>query len=287
MPVHYHRVVGSFQVVSPAGGTVEILVMDNRSFTKYATAQTVSYLYSSGRAGEGALNFPLHCCIRSGNDDPGEYSQELTYTEYHLVIDNRPSSVSATVRLQVDLLHDGIAVVFLYGEPFAVAELGSLLVTIPAIWSLIMIRRGACTQSVGGLGRKLVLISVGSVAILFLASVTVGGFSATIERTFGENLVADATPYLALFGGSLSILAVAIPWVATIYLRKKDLHRAPRLGYRLAGAVFVAQGSLSVLFWVLLASNYRGILLPMLVLIPIGLLQVPAGLYLIRRARLV
>lgn len=285
LAVHYHRVVGTFEVINPADGTVNILLMDDQAFSNFAAGQPSSQLYSSGETNRGTIDLPIHCCIKART---GQSERDSDYTKYHLVIDNSESSSSTAVRLQVDLLHDEIAVVFLYGEPFAVLQLGGFLVLVPTAWSLIMAKRKRGAQSVAniGTGRNFMLLLGGSIAILFLTALTSYGFSGAIEETYGERAVAGITLPLGLAGGSLSLSVIMIPWVSAVYLRRKGLDTAVKVGSRMIGAIFLIQGIGSVLAWTLLALNSGFTLPPGLVFIFIvGVLQTLGGGYLIQRFR--
>lgn len=287
LSVHYHRVVGSFQVISPAGGLVNVYLMDDQTFARYVAGQPAPELYSSGKTNSGVLDFLIPCCI-GGKWNSGTYEsgQRNDYTKYHLVIDNRESSSSTTVRLRVDLLHDGIAVITYYGEPFAVAQVGGLFISIPAIWSFTMMKRARNISSAGNIrmGRKLVLSSVGSVATLFIIAISIYGFSAAIKRAYGESVVASLSFPLGLVGEVLSIAAIITPWVFAVYIRKGSLHIAERLGSGLLGAIFLMLGVGSLLLG-LLTFGY-GFTLPQIFFhVIFGTLQVLGGMYLISKFR--
>jgi len=297
LPVHFHRVVGTFQVTSPVGGLVEVVLMDDQAYVEYAAGKPTSRLYSSGEISQGTLNFLIPCCLRSGVDPPGQYNQELTYTKYHLVVENRNASPSATVRLRVDLLHDGPAVIMYYGEPFAVAQLGSLFVVVGAGLGL-WLRKRAKGRTVTALvadkmiGRKVIMLSLASFGILIFAAISVIGLSALLDRTraFGgaeaEAFMAtdaDLSLSLAILGGTVSLLAVIVPWIFAGYVWRMGFAVALRLGARLVGAIFVAQG-IAIIVGFLLAFTYGPFPVPALVLSLVAVAEVPAGLYLIKES---
>ena len=276
LSIHYHRVVGSFDVIAPQGGIVTVLVMDDQTFTKYASGQPSSPLYSSGKVGTGRLNLLIFCCpviVWSG-----EYDQELTYTKYHLVIDNTESSSSATVRLQAILLHDGVAAVVHGAEPFALVLYGGLFGAIGVLLS-VFLRRGARATTVasakdGRARTKMLLLSVGSLAIFSVVYALGFGLAITETEIRGS-------------GGYLMPLL----WILATFLWLRSYGMAAQLGSRLAGSIGVIEGLGPLLVASLLAWNYgwnygsiAALLIPALLGGVVGLPQVVGGFYLLRRS---
>lgn len=280
LSVHYHRLLGSLEVVSPAAGTVNILVLDELAFSNYTAKQPANKLYSSGSVNKITLDLPLHCCIRVHTDSNEDY------TRYHLVIENVEASVPKTVKLKVDLVHDGMAVILYYGEPLAVAQVGGLLVVISSIWSVISIKRGTVLSAVEkGVGRKTLLLALGSLAILFLAAFSAYGSSRVVELIYGESQLASFSLPIGAVGGAFSVSAILIPWIFAIHVRRKGANVAVRLGSRLMGTVFLILGVDFLLEGIVLQLTYRTALPPVLVLGTVGLLLVLGGSYLITRFR--
>ncbi|MBI4329639.1 MAG: hypothetical protein HY685_07225 [Chloroflexi bacterium] len=277
LSIHYHRVVGSFDVIAPQGSIVTALVMDDQTFSKYASGQPSSPLYSSGKVGTGRLNLLIFCC--PVHVWSGEYDQELTYTKYHLVIDNTESSSSATVRLQAILLHDGVAAVMHGAEPFALGLYGGLFGAIGVILSVFM-RRGARATTVasakdGRARTKMLLLSVGSLAI----------FSAAYALGFG---LAITETEISRSGGYLMPLL----WILAIFLWLQGYRMTAPLGSRLAGSIGVIEGLGPLLVASFLAWNYgwnygsiAALLIPALLGGVVGLPQVVGGFYLIQKTQ--
>ena len=140
--------------------------------------------------------------------------------------------------------------------------------------------------------RKVITLSLASVGILIFAAFSVEGLSALLERTraFGgaeaEAFMAtdaDLSLSLAILGGTVSLLAVIVPWIFAGYVWRMGFAVALRLGARLIGAIFVAQG-IAIIVGFLLAFTYGPFPVPALVLSLVAVAEVPAGLYLIKES---
>lgn len=283
LPVHFHRVVGSFEVVSPADGLVNILLMDNQAFNRYTKGESSSQLYSSGKASKGTLNYLVACCVTPIDWYQG--NRQEFYTNYHLVIDNQESS-SITIRLRITLIHDGGAVIAYSGEPFVPVEVVGIFAAIGAVMGLYMrrsIRRTTTSMAERRASRKLMIVSIGSVA--FFASASVLGLIVAImgARSYGGSLIDGLVVGTADILGGIPSGLIFFPWLFALLLWTKGFGMTVAMGSRLVGSMGVIYGVVSLLVGSLLALNYGPILLPTLVAGIVGLPQILGGLYLIQR----
>jgi hypothetical protein len=283
LSVHFHRVVGSFEVISPADGAGTVLVLDDQAFTSYAARQHASPLYSSGKTSQGKLNFLIACCI-------GEFLKSPytgNYTQYHLVIDNRESSSATTVELRATLIHDGQAVTIYGAEPFAVISIGGFFGAIGAGLALYLIRRvrGRTVSSVvdSRMERKIVLCSLGSLAIVAAASALGLGLASKGIEAYGGNLVEG---FFASNADRPSQYLMFFAWILAVLLWTKSFGMAVAVGSRLVGGIGVIGGVGSLVVGSLLALNYGSILFPAFAAGVVGLPQILGGLYLIQRRSL-
>jgi len=294
LSVHFHRVVGTFEVMSPAGGTITALLMDDDAFTRYAAGQPSSPLYSSDRTDRGKLNYVIACCrivLLSR-----EYRQDLTYTPYHLVLDNTASPSSVTVRLRAVLLHDGLAVIVHVAEPFGIIPLIGFLGAIGVGMSVFMRRKiRAATPSSPSEARegpKILLLSLGSLASFVVPSlfVVVGGIAGM--SSYGGSLIDGLAIVTKASGlelpsaGRYDLVEVLIPasWLLALLFWLGAFGAAVNRGSRLAGMIGIGEGLGWLGFWLLVAVNYGSVLVPAVLAGLISLPQSLGGLYLIRRA---
>jgi len=295
LSVHFHRVVGTFEVMSPAGGTITALLMDDDAFTRYAAGQASSPLYSSGRTDRGKLNHAIACCrivILSG-----EYRQDLTYTPYHLVLDNTASSSSVTVRLQAVLLHDGLAVIVHVAEPFGIIPLIGFLGAIGVGMSVFMRRKiPAATPSSpyeARQGPKILLLSLGSLASFVVLSLFVvnGGIAgvSSYGGSFIDGLIAiDAPsfqPRLRFGRYDPAEGLIILSWLLALLFWLGAFGAAVNRGSRLAGMIGIGEGLGWLGFWLLVAVNYSSFFVPALLAGLISLPQSLGGLYLISKGQ--
>jgi len=287
LTVHFHRVVGSLEVISPEVGTVTALLMDDQAFTRYAAGQPSPKLYSSGTTGSARLNFLIACCrvIQLSR----EYNRELTYTKYHLVIDNTQSSSSVRVKLRASLLHDGLAIIVYGGEPFAVAMVGPFFGAI-GLTMAFMIRRvrraPVAPLPDSRVGRRIMLLSMASLAIFVLACMLALGWAIAGSRAYGGSLIDGLSARAAEVPSRLEFLwSFPVLWMAGVLLWMRGFGKAAAAGSRLLGSIGVIEGAGSLLVGALLAFHYRSIVLPTLFAAIVGLPQIRGGLYLLERSQ--
>lgn len=302
LSVHFHRIVGSFAVVSPDAGTVTVLLMDDLNYAEYAAARPASRLYSSGMISRGTLNFLIVCCVKP-ETTPGYVGEVVSsgytrgYTRYHLVLENPDSSASTTVRMKIELIHDGGAVIAYNGEEFAAASTVGFaaVIGVPMIFYMRKsIVRTSTFQEARGLG-KITVFPVVSGALA--ASLTLIGLTLAFLGTLSyggrliDGLIASqaefATPLPSLFGGELSVADVLFPlWLLVILLWMIGFRMASTTGSRLLGSTGVIEGVIPLVMGSTLAVHYWPaplFFVPILAAGLVGLPQVLGGLYLIRR----
>lgn len=295
LSVHFHRVVGSFEVISPEAGTVTALLMDDQAFARYAAGQAWSPLYSSGRTDRGKLNYVIACCrivLLSG-----EYRQELTYTPYHLVLDNTASPSSVTVKLQAVLLHDGMAVIVHVAEPFGIIPMIGFFGAMGVGMSVFMRRKIRATTpsspSEAREGPKILLLSLGSLASFVVVSlfVVVGGIAGM--SSYGGSLI-DGLAIVTKASGldtpsvgryDLAEVLIILSWLLALLFWLGAFGAAVNRGSRLAGMIGIGEGLGWLGFWLLVAVNYGSVFVPAVLAGLISLPQVLGSLYLIRRSR--
>jgi hypothetical protein len=300
---HFHRLVGGFEVIAPTGAAVTTLLMDAEAFGAYAAGRPAPYLYSSGSSAGAKVNALIACCHRFDVVFSQQYDQELTYTPYHLVIDNRDSASPATVRLRATLVHDGVAILVYGGEPFALGPVGAVLGLIGALLSRSVLRalRGGKPPA-GGAGasrRSLVLAGLASLALYVAAAAAILSIALAASAAYGggllEGLVAsqgaenpDTTEWYEFSfpfrSGRYDALALAVPlaWVLAIVLWSRAFAPALRERLRLVGAIGVLEGAGPLLLAGLVALSYGAPIVPILGGAIVGLPQIIGGLALIR-----
>ena len=304
LSVHFHRVVGTLEVVSPTDGIVTILIMDDPSYAIYASGKQVPRLYSSGEINRGTLNFLISCC-REPRNEPGVIMEEApggfagAYNRYHLVVENADSSVDARIRLHVTLIHDGLGVVFYDGESFAALQLGGFFGIVGLMMGLHM--RRSISRSPPSVEsqptRKLMLASVCCGAI-FAASTLIGFTMAVMgARSYGGSLVDGLVASLAgfqlppnPFAGSEFILlpTTLIPWMLALIIWVKGFRVAAKTGSLMLGGIGVVMGIISFVVGLLLTLNYFSApfsFLPSVMGGIFGVLQVLGGVYLATKFR--
>lgn len=292
LSIHFHRVVGTFEVTSPAGGTITALLMDDDAFTRYAAGQAWSPLYSSGRTDRGKLNYVIACCrivLLSR-----EYRQQLTYTPYHLVLDNTASPSSVTVRLRTVLLHDGLAVIVHVGEPFGIIPMIGFFGVIGVGMSVFMRRKSRAatpaTPYEAREGPKILLLSLGSLASFVVLSLLVvnGGIAgmSSYGGSFIDGLIAiDAPSFQSGRRYDPAEGLSALSWLLALLFWLGAFWAAVNRGSRLAGMIGIGEGLGWLGFWLLVAVNYGSVPVPAVLAGFISLPQVLGSLYLIRRSR--
>ncbi len=292
LSVHFHRVVGSLEVISPEAGAVTALLMDDQAFARYAAGEAWSPLYSSGRTDRGKLNYVIACCrivLLSR-----EYRQELTYTPYHLVLDNTASPSSVTVRLRAVLLHDGLAVVVHVAEPFGIIPMIGFFSAIGVGMSVFMRRKiraaSPSSPSEARQGPKILLLSLGSLASFVVLSLFVvnGGITgmSSYGGSFIDGLIAIDAPSFEggpRWGPAESLIPLS--WLLALLCWLGAFAAAVNRGSRLAGMIGIGEGLGWLGFWLLVAVNYGSVLVPAVLAGLISLPQVLGSLYLIRRSR--
>ena len=285
LSVHYHRIVGNFEVVDPVGGGVTLLLFDEQGFTDYAEGRADSRLYSSEENSKGSVNFLIPCCV------------ERTYSEYHLVVDNTASSSPSSVRLHIELVHDDLAVIILDAEPSAAVLGGGLFGVFGVIISLSLVSavRGSPNASVRERGsvRRVRLLSLAGSTILVAVFLLGFGVAALGVESYGgslvEGFVAGVTR-LSLpqgpFGSTLSVLVAVMvfPWIFAMILWTKSFGMAVGVGSRMVGVIGIVHGAGLFLIASILALTYESILLPILISGIVGLPQILGGAYLIQRS---
>ena len=295
LSIHFHRVVGTFEVTSPAGGTITALLMDDDAFTRYAAGQPSSPLYSSDRTDRGKLNYVIACCrivllTR-------EYRQDLTYTPYHLVLDNTASPSSVTVRLRANLFHDGMAVIVHVAEPFGIIPMIGFFGAIGVGMSVFMRRkiRAATPSSLydGGEGPKVRLLSLGSLASFVALSLVVVSLGIAGMSSYGGSLIDGLAIVTKASGldlpsaGRYDLVEVLIPasWLLALLFWLGAFGAAVNRGSRLAGMIGIGEGLGWLGFWLLVAVNYGSVLVPAVLAALISLPQSLGGLYLISKGQ--
>ncbi|MBI3022198.1 MAG: hypothetical protein HYU03_00980 [Thaumarchaeota archaeon] len=304
LSVHFHRVVGAFEVISPINGVITILIMDDPSYAIYASDKQVSPLYSSSKINKGTLNFLVPCC-KEPRSEPGVMLEEApggfagAYNRYHLVVDNANSSANARIMLRVTLIHDGPGVVLHDGEPFATVQLGGFFGIVGFMMGMHMwrsIRRSPSTVE-SQANRKVMLASVRCVAI-FAASTLIGFTMAVLgARSYGGSLVDGLVASLAgiqlppnpFVGSELILLPITlIPWILALIIWVKGFRTAAKTGSLTLGSIGVVMGAMSLAVGLLFTLNYFSApfsLLPFVMGGIFGALFVIGGLYLVRKFR--
>ena len=292
LSIHFHRVVGTFEVTSPAGGTITALLMDDDAFTRYAAGQPSSPLYSSGRTDRGKLNYVIACCrivLLSR-----EYRQDLTYTPYHLVLDNTGSPSSVTVRIRANLLHDGMAVIVHVAEPFGIIPMIGFFGAIGVGMSVFMRRKiRAATPSSASEARegpKLLLLSLGSLASFVVLSLVVVSLGIAGMRSYGGNLIDGLILYQKLGLDTPSAeryvqVLIILSWLLAFLFWLGAFRAAVNRGSRLAGMIGIGEGLGWLGFWLLVAVNYGSFFVPAVLAALISLPQSLGGLYLIPKGQ--
>lgn len=284
LSIHFHRVVGAFEVVSPAGGAITALLMNDDAFTRYAAGQPSSPLYSSGRTDRGTLNYVIACCRAFV---AGEDRQE-TYTPYHLVLDNTASPSSVTVRLRAVLLHDGGAVIVHVGEPFAIIPMIGFVGAIGVGMSVFMRRKiRAATPSSPSKARegpKILLLSLGSLASFVVFSLLVVRGIAGMS-SYRQSLIDGLITINPKRGWDLAEVLMILSWLLALLFWLGAFGAAVNRGSWLTGMIGIVAGLGWLGFWLLVAVNYSSFLVPALLAVLISLPLSLGGLYLISKSQ--
>lgn len=288
LSVHYHRLVGTYQVVSPLPATVSALVMDDPAFSSYAAKRPASILYATEKASAGRLNFLIPCC--TGEFFTSPYTGN--YTSYHLVVENGDSSGAVTVRLRADLIHDGMAVIAYGSEPFAAVATAGFSGAFAALMPFFMRRAlrpaWGSSPSPRQLPRQALLLAAASLALggsivgfnllLALAASAAYGGGLVDGQMAAQAMIPELPGPLRLLGENYGIL-----WLLGAMLWLRAFVLAAPVGSNLVGAVGVLAGLVPVVLGSLVGFSYGSLVIPVLLGI-FGLPQVAGGLYLSRRA---
>ena len=308
LPVHFHRIVGSFEVVRPVGGTVNVHVMDDQSFVKYAGGELAPRLYSSGETRSGTLNFLIGCCydwtVVDPKTEPSVIIEEVSteydrlYFKHHLVIDNTNSFESKTVRLKASLIHDGAAVLVYSGEEFVILEVG-IFFGVVAVGLGLYVRkkiRQAKNFSIPDRKMKGKVLVFAVASLVVSASTVVLGLSLALmgSSSYGGSLLEGFAASAAdLPARRLLFAVVFVPWLLAVLLWMKAFSTTATMGSRLVGSIGLMQGISPVFLALLTAFDYGfphvttlfgGVGLILISSI-FGLPQMMGGLYLVKRSQ--
>jgi hypothetical protein len=265
--------------------------MNDQAFTKYAAGHPATQFYFSDKAGNGKLNFLIRCCFSFKDFFTQEYTEEGVpsgaYSKFRLVIANSDPNASTTVRLKVDLIHDGLAILVLGGEPFGTVIGGAVFGGIGLLMAVFLRRNArAATASPAGstAGGKIAFFSLAALVVFGIASALGLGLALNGSRSFGGTLidglaVRNAVDFPAPRGAPFFV------WMLALILWLAGFRLAATGGSRLLGGVGLIQGAGPFLLGSLLALNYGSVLAPAFFASVVGLPQVLGSLYLIQRSR--
>lgn len=262
MSVHYHRLVGRFDVAGAEQAAVKFIVLDGATWASEgatASSELAEFVLPSEDA--PVLNYLVRCC------------DDATYTPYMLVARN-PGSAATTVDLYAWTVHDDFAVVVdraengAFGIPFVLfAALGAL-----ALGTAMRSRRGA------GRNRRRVSKALRwSVGVALTAGVLALGLGIAGAMRYDTGLVVGLIAVLAdlpVPGGPFGSRAAAVMgvlmlgWLGAVGAWIGSIPTGPRMPVATVGALL---GGVSLLGGVLLGSAYGALAVPLALGVVLGI----------------